>query len=263
MLDTSQARASWGPVGRACMLALAACGNGGGDAPADAAPSLDSGPVCTHLQNLKTFHGKALTFGTTNGQAFPGTICIDGRADIACARASTEGDFAMCIPSEGDFAMRLAATGFETTVQLLGPQATSRAAPFTVGDDAYVSARFWLPLGGAYPPTTAGHLVVLVTDAADAPLANAEIAILPSANLDIVYAGDGGLPDTSRTLTSTAGSALIANVPPGDYDLQVTSQGNPSCAYATGGHASPDNSQDARIRVVAGATSIATLRCRP
>jgi hypothetical protein len=242
-------------------LVVAACGGDGGSS--DTPP--DSALVCTHLQDLRTVTGSVETFGSINGARFDGTVCIDGRADLECAVPGPSRRFELCAPSATGFGLRFTKAGFEKTVYLHGPGAT-QAAPFTVGDDAFVAENLWIPAGGVYPPATQGHLVVVVFEESGGAirgLANAEIAILPSAGLDVVYLGPTGAPDPNRMTTAASGVGLVANVPPGMYDLQINVPTHPNCAYLTGGFASPDLTQDARIPVVAATTTVASIQCTP
>ena len=248
-------RSSW------VLVLVIGCG-GGSDSPVDAT-TIDSPPPCTHVQNLRVIRGRAQTFGTSAGQRFDGMICIDGRSDIACVTTDNEKRFELCAPT-GEFGLRFTKTGFENTVYLHGTAMFAPTEPFTVGDDAFVKDQIWTPIGGTYPPTTNGHLVVIVAKpGVEGKLADAEVAVLPSAGLTVRYLNDAGMPDTSRTTTAGPGIAVVANVPPGDIDIQVNSATHPNCAFATGGYASPDNTQDARVKIIAGTTVVAFIECRP
>ena len=97
-------------------LCLVACGGGGdaNDAPEDA--SIDAAPICTHLQNLRVVRGRAMTFGTVGNKRFEGTICVEGRTDIACVMAALDGKFEICAPADADFGLRFTKVGFENSV---------------------------------------------------------------------------------------------------------------------------------------------------
>ena len=250
---------------RAWLLILVGCSGGGGDAPVDAPSTVDSAPLCTHLQNLKLFRAKAQTSGTAAGR-FDGNVCIEGRTDITCATPDTEGSFEICVPSAGDFGLRFTKTGFENTLYLHGPEKDPEPfGAYTIADDAYAKAMVWEAIGGTYPPATKGNLVVVVkklnADQTVAPLAGVSMAVVPSAGLTVRYYGADGKPDQTLNTTSSAGVAVIANVPPGALDLQINGAG--TCSFLTGGYVSPDNSQHARVTVVANTTIVAALKCPP
>lgn len=260
--DNRSMRALWSVV------VLGACGGGGDEAPADAA--IDAAPLCTHIQNLRVYRGRAQTFGTTNGARFEGMVCVDGRTDLGCAFPDLESRFELCVPSGTEFGLRFKnKPGYDNIVYLNGPNAVSGfdQQPYTVGDTGFVESMIWTPVGGTYPPTTQGHLVVIVTkdngDGTRSGLPGAEVAILPSAGLTVHYFGDNDLPEMNRTTTAASGIAVIPNVAPGMYDLQINSMTHPSCASRWGGYPSPDNSQDARIPAIAGTTVAIELDCRP
>ena len=247
------------------VLAICGCGGGGGDdKPADAA--IDAPPLCTHLQDLKVLKGHSTIFGTMNGR-FPGTLCIENRSDIGCSMTDFGGNFTMCAPSMGDYGIRLAKEGFSTTVYLHGPNLDYAGWDFSVPDDAFAGPKFWTPINATYPPTTMGNLVLLVRkelgDGTLDLLSGAQIATVPSNGLTVVYFDDMGKPDMALTSTSTLAYAEIANVPPGELDIQINAQGFPNCQHITGGYASPDNSQHARVPVVAGAMTVVAMKCKP
>jgi hypothetical protein len=221
------------------------------------APTGDDAPICTHLQQLRTFTSRVVSFGTQ--QAFSGQICVDGRADLACASPTADGSFTMCVPSGGDFALRFTQQGFEKTIYLHGP-ANPVPGAFTITDDTFAGTSIWGAIGGAYPPTTKGHLVIVGhTDAAN--LAGAKYTLAPAS--PVVYMGANNIPDSGATMTSASGVAFAADLAPGAYDIKVTQAQFPACTFYTGGYKSPDMTQAARVPVIAGATTIAQLRCMP
>ncbi len=246
------------------LIALVGCGDGNGT-PADAS-EIDSGPVCTHLQNLRLVRGKAETFGTVDGARFGGEVCIENRADIACAQVATDRSFELCGPADADFGIRFTKEGFEHTVYLQGPS-TLPTAPFVIADDAFAGPSYWMAIGGAYPPTDKGHLVVVAYkdngDGTTSPLTGATIAITPSTGLAVVYLGDNGLPDGGAPSTRASGVGLVADVPPGMYDIKVTHASFPNCAFLSDGFTSPDAGQQIRVPAIAATTVIAQLRCKP
>ena len=252
-------RAAW------FLLGVLGCGGGGGDdVPMDA--PIDAAPLCTHLQNLRVMRGKAFTFGTNGGRRFEGTVCIEGRTDLGCATPDIDAKFELCAPSMADFGLRFKALGYENSVILHGPGALTITEEYAVGDDNYVESTLWTPIGAPYPPdATHGNVAVNVfeqkPDGTLMPVELAQVATVPSNGLTVVYLGDDGRPAMTRTATSTAGVAIIGNVPVGDYDIQINSTALPNCVPLTGGYPSPDNSQDARIRVIGATTVGVAFKC--
>lgn len=248
---------------RFLLVLMMGCGGGGDDKPADA--GIDAPPLCTHIQNLKLYKSRALTFGTMPGR-YPGSICVDGRSDIGCATTDFSGVFEMCVPSMGDFVFSFTKEGFEHDLYLHGQDRDPLNFMYGIPDDATAGPILWQSIGGDYPPTTKGHLVPVAyrenTDGTLEGLGGAQISLVPSAGLTVVYADSMGKPDTSLTATAN-GLAFVANVTPGMYDIQVTAPGLMNCAVLTGGYPSPDNSQDARVPVIAGATVVFGVLCKP
>jgi len=230
---------------------LVGCRDGGGDDP-----PVDSAGTCA--PDLQPITAMAFDGPST---PYPGEACIQGRADIACVRPDTAGRFTICAPKT-EFGLRFTASGHEEMLILLGPNAPTPEPRVTVARDQFANLR-WPPLGGMYPPTTTANLVITVFDSARERVANAEVAILPSAGLTVVYGEDAGNPDQSLTRTSLSGTAYVAKVPPGTLDIQVNSTALPNCAQIDAGYASPDNSQDARIPITAGVAIFVALQCKP
>ena len=243
------------------LVGLLACGGGGSDAPADA--PIDSAAPCTHLQNLRLVRGRSFQFGAMGGR-FDGMLCIAGRAD-GCVVTDLEGKFQICAPSGEEFAIQTKKTGYDNALYLHGPGTTGAVNDqYNVGSDAYLLEKLWMPLSASHPSdATHGNLIVIVSklDSTQAfvGIPNATVAILPVNGLVVRYANDAGEADTTLNATSMAGLALIGNVPLGDYDIQIN--GATGCASASGGYASPDNSQNARITVASAATTILSLKC--
>lgn len=176
--------------------------------------------------------------------------------------------FQRCAPASGDFGIRFTQLGFENTVYLHGPGALGSIERFSVGDDGWVGPMIWTAIGGPDPTAaTHGNLVVTVAslDANEFPtgLAAAEAAILPSNGLTVRYFDANNVPDQTLDRTSTAGVAIIGNIPVGEYDIQVNSATHPKCTPLTGGLASPDNSQHARFRIRGATTTVLNLKCAP
>jgi hypothetical protein len=233
---------------------LVGCDGSGTGTPIDA-PGADA-LTCTHLQQLRTLTSRVASFGTQ--ESFTGQICVEGRTDLACATPTAGGDFTMCIPSSGDFGLRFTQQDFEKTIYLHGP-ANPVAGAFTITDDTFAGTSIWGTIGGSYPPTTTGHLVI-VGHTDSARLSNAKYTLTPAKT--VVYLGDNNLPDTGATTTNTSGVAFVADLAPGDYDIKVTST-LATCGPLTGGFKPPDTTQHARVPVIAGVTTIAQLRCSP
>lgn len=227
------------------------------------APTIDSPAPCTHLQNLRLVRGRSFQFGTMGGR-FDGMLCIAGRAD-GCVVTDLDGKFQICAPSDAEFAIQSKKTGYDNALYLHGPGTTGAVNDqYNVGDNTYLLEKLWMPLSAPHPTdATHGNLVVIVSklDATQAfvGVANATVAILPVNGLVVRYANDMGEADTTLNATSTTGIVLIGNVPAGEYDIQVN--GATGCAPASGGYASPDNSQTARITVAGAATTILGLKC--
>jgi hypothetical protein len=248
-----------GSMHRLALIAVLVGCDGSGAKPApllDA--SADAELSCTHILQLRTFESRVVPFSTQ--QPFTGDICVEGRTDLACATPVSDGTFKMCVPSGGDFGLRFTQQGFEKTVYLHGP-ANPASGAFTITDDTFAGTSIWGTIGGSYPPTTTGHLVIVGhTDTGNGRLANAKYTLTPAET--VVYLGDNNLPDTGATTTNTSGVAFVADLAPGDYDIKVTST-LASCVFLTGGYKSPDTTQHARVPVIAGVTTIAQLRCSP
>jgi len=69
-----------------------------------------------------------------------------------------------------------------------------------------------------------GFGVVIMLDCSGAPIFGATLTVPTGA---IVYAGDNGLPDTNLTASSTAGTAFVFNIEPGEalvFDAEVDGQ---------------------------------------
>jgi|SRR5687767_2225110 len=239
------------------LVVIAACG-GGSDSPQDARP-VDAAPKCTFAPDLRVIAHKVEAFGSNNGGRFDGMICIEGRSDLGCTATDLEKKFEICAP-KGEFGLRLKGVPFESTLYLHGPDMFMFGPPFTVGDADFVRTKIWEPAGGTFPPTTDGNLVVLVLNSNNRVI-GAQVAVLPSAGLNVRYLDDLGETDPQLTATTGAGLAVIPNVPVGDIDIQVTSSMFPNCKFQSGGYVSPDNSQDARVKIVAGATVVAAIDC--
>lgn len=237
----------------AVLAVLVGCDGSG----ARAVPPVDAAPICTHIQQLRTLAGRVTTFGTPN--PFRGDICVEGRTDLPCVTPAADDGFAMCVPSGGDFGLRFTKAGFEKTLYLHGP-ANPVPGPFSIGDDGFVGTSYWGAIGASYPPTTTGHLVVVVSKDSS-PLANAAVRVTPQA--PVVYLGANDLPEPSRTTTGPRGVALVGDLAPGSYDLDAAEPNNLSCSFLTGGYKSPDVMHQVRVTVQAGVTTVALLRCMP
>jgi hypothetical protein len=247
-------------------LSIPACG-GGSDSPSDG-PTVDMAPPCTFKPDLRLLSLRAAKYGSMGGGNFGGMICVDGRTDLGCATVTgTNQGFNLCVPSSGDFELRMTQTGYEKVIYPFGQGEMHPQAAIEAGDDAFVNATYWSPISATYPPTTQGLLNIFLFDRDDlnlTPLAGATIAITPSTSLTVTYMNDQGMPSmTGATMTGTTGQAIVGNVPPGMYDLKITSATAPTCrAYHGGGHVSPLADHQLRIPVQAGSTTAVFVECK-
>jgi len=247
-------------------LMIMACGDTS-ETPGDAELVVDTAPACSFAPNLRTIQPYAYRHGTMGIARFDGTVCVEDRPEL-CGVANAMSQITMCAPAETDFLLRMTRPGFETTLNPHGPgDPPASMRGLLSGDDAYVGTS-WTIIGGTYPPTTQGHIVVIMlapdTQGQTTAVAGVQLAITPDQGLLPMYADPSERPDRALTATSAAGIVFIANVPPGSYDLRAAAPPFPSCSlYNGGGWTSPLPDHQLRVPSVAGATTYVGLYCAP
>ena len=247
------------------LVGLVACGGGGSDAPVDA--PIDAAPLCTHIQNLRVYRGRANNFGNIGGR-FDGTITVEGHPELGSTMTDLEGKFQICLPSMGDSVLRFTRTGSETTLHLIGPNASGAILDvYGAPDTAFAMEKMWEPAGGTSPAdATHGNLAIDVglIDALQAykGIEGATVSLLPANGLVTRYVSETGT-DPTLNATTAVGLAVIGNVPVGEYDIQVNAPGFTSCQQIHGGYKSPDNSQSARLTITGGVATVIDMKCTP
>jgi hypothetical protein len=79
-----------------------------------------------------------------------------------------------------------------------------------------------------------------------------------------VYTNDSADPDQALTATTNNGGAMITQVPPGTYDIKVSSGSYPNCGIQHGGGNAPSAAgQSFKINAIAGADVVAFVLCKP
>jgi hypothetical protein len=223
---------------------------------------------CTFKPDLRTFSLRASKYGSMGGGNFGGMICVDGRTDLGCATVTgTNQGFNLCVPTTGDFELRMTQTGYEKVIYPVGQGEMHPQAFIESGNDSFVNATYWAPISATYPPTTLGLLDIYLFDRDDLnlmALAGATVQVTPATGITVTYMNDQGMPSmTGQAMTGMTGQAIVGNVPPGMYDLAITSATAPTCrAFHGGGHASPLADHQLRVPVQAGTTTVVFVECK-
>jgi hypothetical protein len=247
----------------AWLAALVACG-GGDEVPADAA--IDAAPPCFNHPGTKRLRAEAGRFGSMGSGPFGGMICVEGHPELPCTTAESNKQFSLCVPDTGDYEVRLKLTDWEPAVWLFGPGMLPPGPYIEAGDNAFVKTKYWDPIGAVFPPTTNGNLTFFLfykdLDQVVTMLSGATLTITPTTGLSVVYQDDTGDPDPQLTATSSLSGVNIGNVPPGMYDIKVTSSAAPNCHNPHGGgYASPVPGATVRVPAIAGANVAMFIEC--
>jgi hypothetical protein len=139
----------------------------------------------------------------------------------AAATSSSDGNFALCLPTGSPFTIQIQAAGYPTTyyAEMLDPAAGGFAqmAMLSTGDIQAFEGIF----PGGDQPNTALVVAKLTGTACFTDLAGwtFDLALpdggpLPDGGYQLIYLGPTAVPDSSLTSTSSKGAALIYNLDP-------------------------------------------------
>jgi hypothetical protein len=215
-------------------------------------------PLMTAPPTTVRFSGTVLVDGTIPSAG--ASICVDGRADIACVSTDAAGRYDVVLPASQELAITVNAAG---SVPQLVPIRTGTADMgrwmLATQRVETLKARFASIDADDPGPQTTSVAVYARTAGGTAGFERIEFTLAPATGTGPFYFESDGAPSRSRRSTSVRGSALFANVAPGTVQLNVAPAGV-TCVPGSAGWAAPQVNQ-VRAPVRPGHETRVTLSC--
>ncbi|MBA3818937.1 MAG: hypothetical protein H0X17_08600 [Deltaproteobacteria bacterium] len=226
------------------LLGCFACGGddggntGGADASTDSSGTIDAsvdGPIAPAMITLS---GTATSRTVQGAQPVADAVIAayrnaDEATPVAMTTTTASGAFTLMVPTGG-----VALDGFLKATKA-GFVATYLYAPAPIAADTAMLPIIMLTTGtygtvyvlaGVGEQANKGTIAVVVTDAANMPVAGATVSSTPAATYK--YNGANGLPSGSATATAADGVAYMMNAPLGPVTVTAAKAGSTFAAHA-------------------------------
>lgn len=216
------------------------CGDDGGGAGTDAAPTVDSSllPIDAPAVDAPSAPAMITLTGRATARAITGTQPV-ADATIAAYRSSDEATAVATTTTDaqGNFTLTVA-TGGTALEGFLKATKANHATTYLYTPEPIAADTANVPInmlttgnyGTLYTLTqvqegaNTGVVAMVVTDANDMPVPGATITSTPAGTYR--YNGNGGLPNASASQTAADGTAYVMNAAPGPMTLDAAKAGS-------------------------------------